>query len=433
MERMAHCDQMTLLLNRAGLEQEVRFLDPNTSYAFAIVDLNNFKPINDTFGHAAGDAVLIEIAKRLACLAHDAVVARLGGDEFAVLDAGVGAQEEYKALGARLVSVFDAPIRHQDQTFNVSASIGMAYSSEFDQCFDAVMSAADATMYDLKGKGKTRVGFYTPELAVNVHNLDRKAELENAIKTFAIRPLLQPKVTITNGNLHGFEALARWDHQTRGLLPPSEFLDDIMRYNLQLNLTSAMIRQVLQQLRTWDLTGYSIVPTAVNVSPDILALDEGIDDLLFVFSEFKDVAKFLILELTEDVFIGRSYEIVRNSINKITKFGVGISIDDFGSGYASFRHLQEIPLNEVKIDQSFVGDIGKVNSAEVILKAFISIGKGLDVGVVAEGVETEKQRQFLASLGCDVGQGFLFSPALDFENAAIWLKQKPQLRRKISS
>lgn len=426
MEIMAHHDQMTGLLNRAGLEHAVTQLPPGTDYAFSVVDLNNFKPINDTFGHAAGDAVLMAVAQRLKECAGAAIVARLGGDEFSVLDTSIRSEAKCLDFGTALKTVFDEPVPFGDRQFAIGGVIGIAHSARFGGDFDEVVSAADAAMYDMKGSGKSGVGLYTPALAANVHNLEHKSDLEQAIKRHDIRPWFQPKVHIETGDIVGFEALARWHHPERDVLCPAAFLDDLDRYQLHLMLSYEMIVQVLQTMRGWKTSGFEVLPVAINISPEVLARKETVDDLLWKISEFGDVSHLLTIELTEDVFIGRILDSVRNSIHKLIETGIRLSIDDFGSGYASFRHLKEFPLHELKIDQSFVQDIGSEPSADVLLAAFASIAKGLDLAVVAEGIETEQQRQFLLSLGCEIGQGFLFAPALKEVEARQWLN-RPQI------
>ncbi|MFK7762692.1 MAG: putative bifunctional diguanylate cyclase/phosphodiesterase [Roseobacter sp.] len=431
MEEMTRLDQMTGLLNRTGLEKAIKLLGRKTPYAFAIVDLNNFKPINDTFGHAAGDQVLIETANRIQGASKNGVVSRLGGDEFCVLE--VSTKDECEALGRRLASIFEKPMRYGTRSFQVSATIGIAHSDELGGDFNAVASAADSAMYDLKGTRNVLVGYYSPHLAAKMYSLQRKEELELALKAYDIRPWYQPKVNLRTREICGFEALARWHHRTDGILMPAMFLEDVTRYKLQLELTNSMVRQVLQQLRDWREQGFSPLPVSINISPEILALEETANDLLASLSEYQDVANLIIMEITEEVFIGRIAEAVRNSIRQIEEHGVQIAIDDFGSGYASFRHLREFPLHELKIDQSFVSDIGKSDSNEVILKAFMSIARGLEVAVVAEGVETEAQCAFLVSLGCKIGQGFLFSPALEAGSATVWLNDiSPDAWREIS-
>ncbi|MEM6939557.1 MAG: bifunctional diguanylate cyclase/phosphodiesterase [Pseudomonadota bacterium] len=425
LEEMARRDQMTGLFNRLGLEQSVERLRAGAPYAYAIVDLNNFKPINDTFGHAAGDAVLIETAQRLTLAVDTHVeVARVGGDEFAVLDPQAASLEDCKDLGALLRAAFEDPFVFQDRSFFVSACIGIAYAPQSGGNFDAVATAADAAMYELKGTDVAQFALYTPSLAAGVPNLDRKAALEQAMRNGNLHAWYQPKFVLTSQQLCGFEALARWQNKERGLLSPGDFLDEIERYQLMLGLTITMMRQCLLQLQAWRKAGLNPYPVAVNVSPELLASEQAAEEILWLLAEHKDVRNLLTLELTEEVFVGRNTEAVRRSITRIIDMGVRISIDDFGSGYASFRHLNEFPLHELKIDRSFVRDIASGGSAIVILDAFMSIARGLDIDVVAEGIETQEQRDFLISLGCKIGQGFLFSSALSPHDATQYLAHR---------
>ncbi|MEL6521079.1 MAG: bifunctional diguanylate cyclase/phosphodiesterase [Pseudomonadota bacterium] len=424
MAQMARHDRMTGLLNRAGLEEALSKFDPAKPYACAIIDLNMFKPINDAFGHAAGDAVLVEIATRMKVLLGSHVLtARIGGDEFAVIEPGISLAG-CETLGTTLVGIFDDPIRYGDHQFRVGAAIGVAQSSQTEPGFDAVLTAADAAMYRLKGTGKTDYNIFSQELSATVHSLERKESLENALRAREFRPWYQPKFDLQTGDLTGFEALCRWHHPDQGILAPVSFLEDVDRYDLQLELSVLMFTAVLDQLRTWTRSGFDPPQVAVNVSAETLASESGIEAVMWRLAEYGDVKHLIIMEITEDVFLPRIATAVNRSIDLIADIGVRISIDDFGSGYASFRHLNEFTFHELKIDSSFVQGIGKDRSAEVFLTAFMSVARGIGVEVVAEGIETDEQQRFLVQLGCQHGQGFLFSPAVPYDEAVDWLRQQ---------
>lgn len=408
MQHMARHDGMTGLLNREGLEREVEDIGPLGIYAFAVIDLNMFKPINDTFGHAAGDQVLVEVAKRLRDIADGSVhIARIGGDEFALIDVSAGTLDDCEVLGKRLVAVFEKPIIVADRELSVGAAVGIALSTQTTGGHDAVSTAADAAMYTLKGDRQTNYVVYSPQLASTVTSLSRKTELQAAIRAGEIRPHFQPKTCLTSQCLVGFEALARWHHSSEGLLQPNVFIDDITRFGLQIEFSMAMLKHVVTIIRSWKSCGYNVPRVAVNLSADTLALDSVVQDIVRLLEENTDVRHFIMLEITEDAFLPRIAEQVKKTIAILIENGIRISIDDFGSGYASFRHLTEFHFHELKIDQSFVRAIGKDRTAEIIIAGFVSIAEGLEVDVVAEGIQTQEQYTFLKHLGCDYGQGFL--------------------------
>jgi len=413
LDYIARHDAMTGLLNRSGFEERIAAVPEDATYAYGIVDLNMFKPINDTFGHAAGDAVLIEIAQRLkAVTIGNAIAARIGGDEYAVFDPGAKTHEDCEKLGKAITEVFGPEIPFEEKRFKVGAAVGLALSSQTEGGFDTVATAADAAMYSLKGKGRTLHRVYSEDLAADVPSLQRKAVLEEAIRNREFEPWFQPKISLETGEIVGFEALCRWRQSGDTIALPAEFLPDITRYDLQAALTDTVLTQSLHQLKTWQEDGLEPPRVAINVSAETLASEAGLEAINWRLAEYDQVQHLVIIEITEDVFLPRVAEAVNRAIAGIAGLGVHISIDDFGSGYASFRHLNEITFHELKVDSTFVSGIGKDPNAEVILEAFMSIARGLSVTVVAEGIETKEQRDFLADLGCHIGQGFLFYPAL---------------------
>ncbi|MEM1274789.1 MAG: bifunctional diguanylate cyclase/phosphodiesterase [Pseudomonadota bacterium] len=423
MLQMARRDRMTGLRNRAGFEEVLAGYDADQVYCLAVIDLNMFKPINDTYGHRAGDAVLIEIAARLRlATAGEVVVGRIGGDEFAVLDPTGRDLMHCTRMGKALAALFNRPIEFEDREFPVSAAIGIALSSDTAPGYEAVLTAADAAMYAAKADGDTAARIFDATLAADLPDLARKTEIEAALQSGEIGPWYQPKFDLRTGEAVGFEALCRWQRRNGDVLLPAAFLPDIDKYDLHMVLSLRMIGAVLAQLRAWSEAGLDPPPVAVNVPAQTLASSTGLQDFAWQITEYKDVSHLLFLEITEDAYLPRIATMVQRSIQGIAGLGVRIAIDDFGSGYASFRHLSESTFHELKIDSSFVRGIGVDPSAEIVIGAFMAVAKGLDVAVVAEGIETEEQRKFLRNQGCDVGQGFLFSPAVPVADATNWLR-----------
>jgi len=407
LENMAYQDPMTELLSRDGLDSEIEQLNPDEVYAYAIIDLNMFKSINDTFGHSAGDSVLIELGKRLnKVCAEPLKVARIGGDEFAVLDPSAKTQEDCAELGGKLVEIFNQTFDFKNIDYTLGASVGIALSSDVNGDFYDVAKAADAAMYSLKGESKTGYDIFSSKYHASSSDLSRKFEITQAIKQNSIRPVFQPKVNMLTNEIVGFEALARW-HSPNGVFNPDNFIADINQFGQQYNFTLSMLDKVLIKLSDWSEKGFSY-PISINVSPDVLVLKDIVQKIRMKLNEYSDVKHLITIEITEDVFSPRLANAIRKSVYQLISEGVSISIDDFGSGYASYRHLNEFNFHELKVDKSFIDGVGKDGSAEVILQSISSIAQGLNVELVAEGVETQEQVDFLISENFKIAQGFFY-------------------------
>ena len=408
LKMMVKHDQMTELLNRTGLDEVVTELGSAT-YACAIIDLNKLKPVNDTFGHAAGDAVLLDVAKRLrATISPSASAARVGGDEFVVVDPTATSHEDCIKLGETLKFSFARPILYEDRTLYVGAAIGISISTQANSSYKSVAALADAAMYEVKQRGVTGYEIYSTDIAHKTINLERKAKLVSALRRGEFVPWYQPKCNMATGELLSLEALCRWEHRPDSVLFPDAFLKELEQYDLLGTLTDMMLLSVLEQLRSWTRNGFDVIPISVNISAGTLTSRSEMNAIENRLKKYSELLHLIMFEITEDVFLDNILDRVKLSIKRLIRLGVRISIDDFGSGYASFRHLTEIAFHELKIDRLFVEGIGRDKSAEVVLGAFITITNSLNVTAVAEGVETEAQRQFLNKLGYDVAQGHLF-------------------------
>lgn len=407
---MARTDRLTGLLNRTGIEDAVRKANESEPFAYAIIDLNNFKPINDTFGHAAGDAVLNSVADRLRRLVSpNATVARIGGDEFAVLEPTITTIKDCEQFARVLADVFSDVIVYGGRNLWVGAAIGITLSDEVPRGFNALSTAADTALYQVKMTRKSGYAIFSSEIAQSAPNLERKLELRQALENGEICPWYQPIHHLKSGDVRSLEALCRWQHPMDGLLSPAKFLQDIERYDLHLDLADSMLTHALKQLSKWGGEGFKLVPISINISADTLASECGAELLRERLENYPDFISLIIFEITEDVFLPRIATAVSKSIEQFKKLGVRVAIDDFGSGYASYRHLNEFTFDELKIDASFIADIGTKASSDVMLKSFLSIGRAFGCSVVAEGVETKEQAMYLQQMGCDLVQGFLYS------------------------
>ena len=429
LEHLSNHDKLTGLANRNAydlfLERALLEAD-DTTYMF-LIDLDDFKPINDSYSHQAGDVVLQELAERLRKFnREDGVLARLGGDEFALLRRGLDNDAKAHSLATRIVSDIVRPIPFEGKQLRVGASIGLAKAATQGDTVEAICSRADQAMYRAKGDPNRRVFQYDPAILPRRATLDDRAVLLDAIKSGEIHPYYQPKVCIRTGKVLGFEALARWHHPTDGLLSPAGFLPQIREFGLTGDLLINIAARALVDIEKMKKSGNDPGQVSINVPEETLATVTGRNDLLEVIDRVPQLRHHLTFEITEDVFIARSGGLIASTISFFRNEGVRISLDDFGTGFASFQHLRDLEFDELKIDTGFVHGLGKDAAAEVLVEGFLTIGRGLGVQVVAEGVETEWQRDMLLDMGCEIAQGYLYAKALSIDDASAFLSRSRQ-------
>ncbi|RYG89703.1 EAL domain-containing protein [Loktanella sp. IMCC34160] len=418
LEHISRHDPLTGLLNRnafdEALEEMLAARRGRTDVAVFIIDLDGFKPINDTYSHDAGDQVLRTIAERLLALAgQTGIIARLGGDEFAMAFRSINSEPAARRLAEYVSFEIQKPIIVDDKHLTVGASVGIGLTRHAGHRVDSLCKAADQAMYrakSLRDNAHSAVLFRPEDFQKRASLEDRKV-LIASMAAREIKPYYQPKVCFETGAIIGFEALARWDHPMRGLLTPDNFLPQIDELGLQGDFLQHMARAVLNDLD--DMVGEGLSPGQVSINVPEVALAtrsgrEGLDSLLARHSR---VRHLVTLEITEDVFFARSGDAIRAAISHFRAAGQRVSLDDFGTGFASFQHLRELEFDELKIDTSFVRDLGRDPKAEVLVRGFLSMASGLGVTTIAEGVETEAQMNHLRQLGCRYGQGFLFGRA----------------------
>ena len=426
LEHLSQHDALTGLSNRGAFE---RALEQSLSQGDAdtymlLIDLDDFKPINDSYSHQAGDAVLRELGQRLRVfLRPQGTLARLGGDEFALLRHGLDNDVKAVTLAVRIVKDITRPILFEGKELAVGASIGVAKAQAAGDSVEAICARADQAMYKAKNDPNRHVFCYDPAVFPKRATLDQRYALKRAIAEGQIKPHYQPKVCISSGRTLGFEALARWHHQEDGLLLPADFLPMVREFGLSGDLVLKSAERVLADLI--DLTDAGLDPgqVSLNIPEEMLASQTGRNELSAVIDRQPHLRKHLTFEITEDVFIARSGGMIASTIEFFRNEGIRISLDDFGTGFASFQHLRDLEFDELKLDTGFVSGLGRDPAAAVLVEGFLGIGRGLGVQIVAEGVETEAQRQQLLDMGCKVAQGYLFSPALELHEA----KQRLQL------
>jgi diguanylate cyclase (GGDEF)-like protein/PAS domain S-box-containing protein len=414
--RLAYHDILTGLPNRAQLRHLITTaIDacPTGSHvALAFLDVDHFKDVNDTLGHAAGDELLIQLAQRLReHIGPEDMLGRLGGDEFVILLPQRTA-EGAERVAAGITEALAAPLRLGSKQMPMSASIGISLYPDHATDIDTLMQQADAAMYMAKQAGRSTHRIFSAEMnGLAEQRLALIAALRKAIAEGALTLSYQPQIRSCDGAIHGVEALARWHDAVLGDVSPAKFIPLAEECGLIEQIGLWSVREACRQMASWRRAGLNIPCVSVNLSPinfRNVTLAARLKDIL---AEYDLPPDALMLEITEGAFMQDSVAALE-TMNAIRELGVGLSVDDFGTGYSSLSRLAHLPIRELKIDRSFMRDIEKDAGALAIATAVVRVGQGLGMTVVAEGVETEGQRRTLAELGCDVVQGFLYAPAL---------------------
>lgn len=427
-EYLAAHDVLTGLPNRTLFQDRLRHglaqaRRKKERLALMFIDLDNFKDINDTLGHDFGDDLLRQAANRLQQVMRDVdTVARLGGDEFTAILSECDAEAAGR-ISRRIVDELAASFDIQGRQLFVSASVGVAFFPEDGQDSNALVKAADTAMYRAKELGRNRVEFFVPDLHVR---LLKRATMESAMRAALdmgrLRLVYQPKFGLQPGQpLVGAEALLRWRDPELGDVSPAEFIPVCEACGLIKDVTRAVQKMLLAQLSTWLQLGLRVPPLAFNCSPRNMRETDMADALVAALQESAVPANLVQVEITEGALLENS-EVVIGNLNRLHENGVGISVDDFGTGYSSLIYLKRLPLAELKVDKSFVDGLGSDSDDEAIAWAVLSLAKALGLRAVAEGVETERQLQWLAQHGCEVVQGYHLSrplEAVDFEDLLV--------------
>jgi diguanylate cyclase (GGDEF)-like protein len=426
LEHTTRHDALTGLRNRQAFDEAVAGLlarrRSDGQIAVFLLDLDGFKPINDTYSHEAGDTVLMTIARRLEQIAGPSgIAARLGGDEFGLAMPDIASAGAARRLAAQMIAAVAEPIPWGGKVLRAATSVGICLSGRTESTVPALCAAADQAMYRAKAAGVGRAVLYDArDFPSRLTQEDREA-LAEAVAKAQIRPHYQPKVDLATGEIVGFEALARWDHPDRGLLSPAQFLGQINELGLQGDFLIAMTRHVVRDIASLLEDSFDPGQVSLNLPDVALATQSVRQDLDRILAANRHVLPHLAFEITEQVFTARSADIIRDSIARFRLAGLRISLDDFGTGLASFKHLRQLEFDEFKIDSSIVRDIGTDPAAAVLVEGFLAIARGLGVSVIAEGVETEEQRRRLIAMGCRLAQGYLFGRAMPIEETRIRL------------
>ena len=410
---MAQHDTLTGLPNRSLLRQQVDEMLLHTrrssdKVALLMLGLDSFKSVNDTLGHAVGDKLLRGVAKRLrSTLREEDALARLNSDEFAIVQSGLARPEDAVMLAKRLLAAIADPYLLDGHSVVIGASIGIAMAPGDGDDSEKLLKSADMALSRAKLDARGSFAFFEAALDARAQSRRKiEVELRDAIQNDVLRPYYQPLIDLQSGRITGFEALVRWPHAERGMISPAEFIPVAEDTGLINPLGGLMLRRACLDAAAWP----DDVRVAVNLSP--LQFRSG--NLLSIVTDALRHSglspRRLELEITETLLLEKSAQVLA-TLHALRALGVRISMDDFGTGYSSLSYLRSFPFDKIKIDQSFVRDLGANREAQAIIRSIVSLGKGLGVTITAEGVETEAELSCLRTEGCDEGQGFLFSKA----------------------
>lgn len=424
---LAHHDALTGLKNRAAFLEHlhgalVRARAEQHSLALLFIDLNNFKRVNDSLGHLEGDRVLVTVAERVrACLRADDQVARFGGDEFVVLLDHVRSRADVLGVVHSLLDIVEVPVQTHERALSVTPSVGIALFPEHGETADSLLQHADTAMYEAKARGDKEYQFFNQDMAATAYaELIIESQLRDALGRGEFELFYQPLVSPGDGRLLGAEALLRWRHPERGLLAPDAFIAVAERNPLMVPLSQWVLRSAALQAREWHRSSLAMVPIAVNLSHLQFRLDGFARTVQAVLSDLEVAGELLQLELTERMLmddIGTAIE----TLTELRRSGLSIAVDDFGTGHTALAHLTQLPLDKLKIDQSFVRGLPDDSGSIAVTRAILQMAKGLGLRVGAEGVSSRSQLEVLTDWGCDEVQGEWIAAPMSAPDFAAWV------------
>ena len=407
---MAHHDALTKLPNRIlfreRIEHAIAMASRGTTFAVMCLDLDNFKQVNDTLGHPAGDGLLIAVGERLqACVREGDTVGRLGGDEFAIIQLGLRNPDDAEVLTSRIMAAFRQPFDIDGRQIATGTSIGIAVASDASVTYETLMRDADIALYLAKSEGRGIARFFEPEMDARIH-MRRLLEmdLQEAIGRNEFELYYQPQINVISNRVCGFEALLRWHHPERGFVSPMDFIPVAEESGMIVAIGAWVLRQACLEAQRWPAE----VSVAVNISPVQFRKGDLVATVRSALSASGLPPDRLELEITESVFLRDSTETLA-ALNALRAMGIQVALDDFGTGYSSLSYLRSFPFSKIKIDQSFVRDLTTNKESMSIVRAVIGLGHSLGMMTIAEGVETKEQLDKLRAKGCTEVQGYFFS------------------------
>jgi diguanylate cyclase len=438
LRHLATHDALTSLPNRVLMDDRlsqaiVHAERHGQSFAVILLDLDRFKLVNDSLGHRAGDELLMEVAQRLKSVVRDVdTVARLGGDEF-VLIVGPSAEEDSpQRVATRIIDAMRPSVRLAGAEIHTSPSIGIACYPHDGTNSELLLAHADAAMYFAKQRGRNNFQCFTPDMNTATQE---KVKLENdlhvALEQNQFELHYQPKVNTTTGVVHGAEALLRWRHPERGEIPPADFIPIAEECGLIGAIGAWVMKEACRQARAWQIAGLQPLRVAVNLSPSQFRQGNIVEMIHGALQQADLEPRYLEVELTESAVMTDPEESIA-ILEKLSKMGVLVSVDDFGTGYSSMSYLRRFPIDKLKIDRGFISEVTSRSEEASIVRAIVSLAHSLKLKVVAEGVESTEQLEFLKTLGCDQYQGFHFSAALPAARFEELIRAKNQIEEQFS-
>jgi diguanylate cyclase (GGDEF)-like protein len=383
------------------------------------MDLDNFKTVNDTLGHMAGNELLKIIGDLMRNDMKDfESVARIGGDEFVFLLSSVNSMEKISDFAKEIMKLVKKPLIISNKEFHLTASIGIALYPDDGKDFNTLMKNADIAMYNAKGQGKNRYEFFTKEMNSGLmEKLELEESLRLAIKNNEFKVLYQPQINIETGKIDGMEALVRWIHPQKSIISPIKFIPLAEATGLIIAIGNIVLHEACMQNKLWQQAGYTPLRVAVNLSAKQFEQENLVEIIKKVLEDTGLEPKWLEIEITESILM-KNLDFSIGVLNNLRNMGIHVSLDDFGTGYSSLNYLKRLPINTLKIDKSFVDNITIDPKDEIIARAIIELAHKMGLKIVAEGVEFAQQFNFLKEHKCDKVQGFLFSkpvPSEEFE------------------
>lgn len=414
-------DTLTKLPNRAFLGDKIEaYLQEETKFSFLFLDLDNFKNINDLYGHSEGDRVIKEVARRLEnAMGKDDFISRVGGDEFVILHKG---DNKVKKVCQHILDSLKQPFIVQGKESNIGGSIGVSYFPDSGKTFEELFKNADTAMYAAKNSLRDSYKVYTKEMTDSiVASTKMDSELQSAIKNDEFVIFFQPQIDLCNNKIIGAEALVRWQKPGIGLIFPDAFIKKAESTRAIVDIGKIVLKKSLINYKKWHDTLFFKGSIAINISLVQFEEEDFIDSLLNICQEVGVAPKSIDLEITESHIMKNPEESIK-MLQKLKDLNFGISIDDFGTGYSSLSYIKKLPIHKLKIDRSFIKDLPCDSEDKAISRAIISLAKNIDIKVLAEGVETHEQQKFLAENFCDSVQGYLYSKPIDEDSFYAYLK-----------
>lgn len=414
-EEMAYSDDLTKLPNRAFfmrmLEQTIhRYERQGGGFALLFMDLNDFKTVNDSYGHASGDLLLNLVSERLRnAFREEDLIARIGGDEFTAIVEGITDLTDIKNLCLKITNNFKQSIQIDNHEVYTQPSIGISLYPESAITADMLLSQADIAMYHAKKSDHKPFSFFDASmLNLSGQKMNQKSRIFEAFENQEFCLFFQPQQNLSNGKIESFEALIRWRHPDKGLIPPNQFIPILEQTGLIVEVGYWILDTVIALLESWQACGQKLRKISINVSPVQLYEPNFVQAVLKRIQESLISSKWIALEITESVFISNMIH-TRQMILELQGAGLEVHMDDFGSGYSSFNELKNLPFDVIKIDRAFISQMDRDPRDVIIVEAMIKALHGLEKKVIAEGIENEEQRTILKNLGCSMIQGYMLS------------------------